>query len=388
MTPRASLLNNPRARGLVFQAALFASLALVFYLGVVNLSEKLARKPGLIDLGFWNQLAGFDINFSALPFAAGVSTYGQVFFVGLINTLIVSAIGIVLATLVGFTVGIARLSSNWLVAKLATIYVEGLRNVPLLLQLLFWYNAVLKPLPLPKQSIEIYGGGALNNRGLYLPAPIFAPGIWLVLLALLAAAAASLGFYVWARRRQAATGAQAPVALVALGLLVMLPLAAFYLAGGPISFDYPRLKGFNLIGGLQLVPEFVALLLGLVLYTAAFIAEIVRAGILSVSKGQSEAAAALGLRQGVVLRLVIVPQALRVITPPLTSQYLNLTKNSSLGSFIAFPELAHIFMGSTLNVTGAAIPIVAMTMAVYLVISLVTSGLMNIYNSRMALRER
>jgi general L-amino acid transport system permease protein len=388
MATRSSLLNNPRARGLAFQAVLALGLVFFVYYGLVNLGEKLARKPGLIDLGFWNQLAGFDINFSALPFAAGVSTYGKVFFVGLINTLVVSAIGIVLATILGFLVGIGRLSSNWLMQKLATIYVEGLRNVPLLLQLLFWYNAVLKPLPLPRDSIAIPGGVALNNRGLYLPAPVFAPGASAVFYAFLAGVAASIGYSLWARRRQVATGEQAPALLVSLALSIGLPLAAYFAAGEPVSFDYPKLKGFNLIGGMQLVPEFVALLLGLVLYTAAFIAEIVRAGILAVSQGQGEAAAALGLRRGQALRLVVVPQALRVITPPLTSQYLNLTKNSSLGSFIAFPEIAHIFMGSTLNVTGAAIPIVGMTMAVYLAISLITSSAMNLYNSRIALKER
>ena len=388
MKPRASLLNNPQARSAVFQAALFLVLGLLLYAGFINLSDKLAKKPGLIDPGFWNQLAGFDISQSFLPFAAGVSTYGQVFFVGLLNTLAISAIGIVLATLLGFAIGVARLSGNWLVSKLATIYVEGLRNIPLLLQLLFWYNAVLKPLPLPRDSILVPGGGALNNRGLFLPAPVLGPGGALIFAAFALGVVAAIGFAVWAKRRQAATGAQAPVALVSLALVLGLPLLAFFAAGQPVSLDYPKLKGFNFIGGLQIFPEFAALLLGLVLYTAAFIAEMVRAGILSVSKGQSEAAAALGLRTSPAMRLVVIPQALRVITPPLTSQYLNLTKNSSLGSFIAFPELANVFMGSTRNVTGAAIPIVAMTMAVYLAISLITSLGMNIYNARMALAER
>jgi general L-amino acid transport system permease protein len=388
MTSHTSILNDPRARSLAFQAALFLALGGLAYVGFVNLSEKLAAKPGLVDLGFWSQLAGFDITQSFIPFAAGVSTYGHVFVVGLLNTLAISAIGIVLATLLGFTVGVARLSGNWLIAKLATVYVESLRNIPLLLQLLFWYNAVLKPLPLPRASLIVPGGGALNNRGLFLPAPVFGPGSGLIFAAAGLAVAVSIAFYLWAKRRQAATGAQAPVALVTLALLIGLPLIAYIISGEPISFDYPKLKGFNYTGGLQFFPEAIALLLGLVLYTAAFIAEIVRAGILSVSKGQSEAAAALGLRATHALRLVVIPQALRVITPPLTSQYLNLTKNSSLGSFIAFPELANVFMGSTLNVTGAAIPIVALTMAVYLVISLITSLIMNIYNARMALVER
>ena len=388
MKPRVSLLNNPQVRSAAFQAALFLGLGLAAYAAFINLSDKLAKKPGLIDLGFWNQLSGFDISQSFIPFAAGVSTYGRVFFVGLLNTLAISAIGIVLATLLGFTIGVARLSTNWLVSKLATIYVEGLRNVPLLLQLLFWYNAVLKPLPLPGESILVPGGGALNNRGLFLPSPVFGPGSGMIVAAAALALVATIAFTIWARRRQAATGAQSPVALVALALLFGLPLLAYFASGQPVSFDYPKLKGFNFIGGLQIFPEFAALLLGLVLYTAAFIAEIVRAGILSVSKGQSEAAAALGLRPSPALKLVVIPQALRVITPPLTSQYLNLTKNSSLGTFIAFPELANVFMGSTLTITGAAIPIVAMTMAVYLAISLITSLGMNIYNARMTLVER
>ncbi len=388
MKPRVSLLNNPQVRSAAFQAALFLGLGLAAYAAFINLSDKLAKKPGLIDLGFWNQLSGFDISQSFIPFAAGVSTYGRVFFVGLLNTLAISAIGIVLATLLGFTIGVARLSTNWLVSKLATIYVEGLRNVPLLLQLLFWYNAVLKPLPLPRESILVPGGGALNNRGLFLPSPVFGPGSGMIVAAAALAVVATIAFTIWARRRQAATGAQSPVALVALALLFGLPLLAYFASGQPVSFDYPKLKGFNFIGGLQIFPEFAALLLGLVLYTAAFIAEIVRAGILSVSKGQSEAAAALGLRPSPALKLVVIPQALRVITPPLTSQYLNLTKNSSLGTFIAFPELANVFMGSTLTITGAAIPIVAMTMAVYLAISLITSLGMNIYNARMTLVER
>ena len=388
MTPRVSLFTNPRARSLAFQALLFGALALVFYEGIVNLGEKLARKPGLIDLGFWNQLAGFDINFSLLPFAAGVSTYGQVFFVGLINTLIVSAIGIVLATLVGFTVGVARLSANWLVARLATIYVEGLRNVPLLLQLLFWYNAVLKPLPNPKQSIELPGSIFLNNRGLIMPNPQFGDGAGLIGWGLLAALAAAFFYSRHARKKQAETGEQSPVFLVSLALLIGLPLIAYFVTGRPISFTYPELKGFNYTGGMQIYPEFVALLLGLVLYTGAFIAEIVRAGIMSVSHGQSEAANALGLRAAPTLKLVVIPQALRVIIPPLTSQYLNLTKNSSLAVFIGYPDLVQVFTGTVLNQTGAAVQVVGITMAVYLTISLATSFVMNIYNSRKALVER
>ena len=388
MKPRVSLLNNPQVRSAAFQAALFLGLGLAAYAAFITLSDKLARKPGLIDLGFWNQLSGFDISQSFIPFAAGVSTYGRVFFVGLLNTLAISAIGIVLATLLGFTIGVARLSTNWLVSKLATIYVEGLRNVPLLLQLLFWYQAILQPLPDPKQSIALPGNIFLNNRGFIVPEPIFGPGSVWVLAALVLAIVAALVFRNRARVRQLATGQQAPVGLVALGLIIGLPVLAFFSAGLPISFSLPELGKFNIHGGLSLFPEFVALLLGLVLYTATYIAEIVRAGILAVSHGQTEAAGALGLQPGLTNKLIVIPQALRVIIPPLTSQYLNLIKNSSLAVAIGYPDLVQVYMGTVLNQTGAAVQVVLTTMAVYLTISLLISLAMNIYNKKKSLAER
>jgi general L-amino acid transport system permease protein len=274
------------------------------------------------------------------------------------------------------------------VSKAATGYVEIIRNIPLLLQLLFWYNAVLKALPEMRDSIKIPGGLVLNNRGLFLPDPAFGPGFKWVVAAFFVAIIASILFYIFARQRQLRTGQQAPVFLVSLGLIVGLPLLLFVISGFPLSFSFPQAGRFNISGGMEVLPEFAALLFGLSIYTAAFIAEVVRAGILAVSRGQTEAAASLGLKPGPTLRLVVVPQAMRVIIPPLTSQYLNLTKNSSLAVAIGYPDLVQVFTGTVLNQTGQAVEVVAITMAVYLTISLVTSGLMNIYNSRIALVER
>jgi len=274
------------------------------------------------------------------------------------------------------------------VAKVAGGYVETIRNLPLLLQLLFWYNAVLKALPDIRESIVVAGGVFLNNRGLFLPQPVVQAGFGAVEIALLTGIIGAVAFYVWARKRQERTGQQAPVFWTALGLVAGLPLAAFIVAGRPLGFEFPQAGRFNITGGVEILPEFAALLFGLSLYTAAFIAEVVRAGILAVSRGQSEAAYSLGLRPGPTLRLVVIPQAMRVIIPPLTSQYLNLTKNSSLAVAIGYPDLVQVFTGTVLNQTGQAVEVVAITMLVYLFISLGTSFLMNIYNRRMALAER
>lgn len=385
---RASLLYDPKIRGYFYQFLLLAVVGFLVYEAASNAITNLRAQKIASGFGFWHNAAGFDINQKLIPFSASGSTYGQAFWVGLLNTLLVASIGIVLATFLGFFVGVARLSSNWVLAKLAMIYVEVIRNLPLLLQLFFWYNAVLKPLPNPRQSIELPGGALLNNRGLYIPDPQLGPGGGLIMWALLFGILGSLAFRYWARKQQASTGRQYPVGIVALGLVVVLPLLVYFVTGRPVSFVYPELAGFNLRGGIQIFPEFVALLLGLTTYTAAFIAEVVRAGILAVSKGQTEAANALGLRAGPTLKLVVIPQAMRVIIPPLTSNYLNLTKNSSLAVAIGYPDLVQVFTGTVLNQTGQAVEVVAITMAVYLTISLVTSLIMNIYNKRMALVER
>ena len=386
-SPSVSPLYDPRIRGLVYQTLLVLALAFLVYEAVVNASTNMQARGIPTDFSFWNRVSGFDVNQTLIPYSA-VSTYGKAFWVGLLNTLLVAVIGVVLTTIVGFLVGIARLSPNFVVAKLAMIYVEVLRNTPLLLQLLFWYNAVLKPLPSPRQSLSLGAGIYINNRGLVLPDPVWGTGADVFLWSIVAGVVMALGYRIHARRRQAQTGKIPPILTVSLALIVGLPLVVYVAMGQPLSFEAPVLRGFNFAGGVRVLPEFVALLLGLVLYTAAFIAEIVRAGILSVPKGQTEAALAIGLRPGQVLKLVVIPQAMRVVIPPLTNQYLNLTKNSSLAVFIGYPDLVQVFAGTVLNQTGAAVQVIAITMAVYLAISLVTSFVMNIYNRRKALVER
>jgi general L-amino acid transport system permease protein len=379
--------NDPKFRSIAYQFVLCAVVGFLVYGATRNAIDNLARAQIASGFGFWNTTAGFDISQTLIEYSARGSTYGRAFWVGLLNTLLVAGLGIIFATILGFIVGISRLSSNWLLSKVAGGYVETIRNLPLLLQLLFWYNAVLKALPDIRESIVI-GGVYLNNRGLFLPEPIFKSGFGAVAIAALVGVAGSIAFYLWARRRQERTGQQAPVFWVTLALVLGLPLAIFALAGFPLGFDFPKAGRFNIAGGVEVLPEFAALLFGLSVYTAAFIAEVVRAGILAVSRGQSEAAYSLGLRPGPTLRLIVVPQAMRVIIPPLTSQYLNLTKNSSLAVAIGYPDLVQVFTGTVLNQTGQAVEVVAITMLVYLVISLTTSLLMNIYNSRMALSER
>jgi general L-amino acid transport system permease protein len=390
--PRASLLYNPRVRGFAYQAILAVVVGLILYEATTNAITNLQRAGIARGFGFLNNTSGFDLNQTLIAYSSSTSTYFEAFLVGLINTLVVAAIGIVFATILGFVIGIARLSNNWLISKLATIYVEVIRNLPLLLQLLFWYYAVLASLPQPRESARIGSWAFLNTRGLFVPKPLYDGRAWLVLAALAAGIVATIAVRIWAGREQARTGRQFPVGRTALGLILGLPLAVWAVlavtGGSPITFDVPEQSRFNLRGGMQLFPEFVALLAGLVIYTAAFIAEVVRAGILSVSKGQTEAAHSLGLRPGATLRLVVVPQAMRVIVPPLTNQYLNLTKNSSLAVAIGYPELVQVFMGTVLNQTGQAVEVVVITMAVYLTISLLTSSVMNLYNRRMAIVER
>ncbi len=384
---RTALTNDPRVRGFVYQALLAAALAALIAMGWRNAVENMQARGIPMGFGFWDQTAGFDINQTLIGYSA-VSTYGRAFWVGLLNTLMVGAISIALATPLGFAVGVARLSPNWILSRLALVYVELMRNTPLLLQLVFWYNAVLKALPGPRQSVSLGGLALLNNRGLYLPRPEFGAGALVVVAALLLAIAIAFALAAWARRRQAATGRRPPVAPVAALAVVGLPALAYFAAGEPISLSYARLAGFNLTGGLQLYPEFAALVFGLVTYTAGFIAEIVRAGVLAVSHGQSEAAMALGLRPSLTMRLVVLPQAMRLIIPPLTSQYLNIVKNSSLAVFIGYPDLVLIFAGTVLNQTHAAIQVMAITMAVYLAISLIVAFALNLFNARNALKER
>ncbi|MGQ7791422.1 amino acid ABC transporter permease [Faunimonas sp. B44] len=383
---RSAFLNDPRKRGFLVQFLLLLVVVSFFAWVATNTATNLQRANIASGFGFLENRAGFDVSQSAVPYYQDDS-YGWALVVGLANTLLVAAAGIVIASLVGFLVGIGRLSSNWLVRQLATVYVETFRNIPPLLVIFFWYFGVLAVLPQPRDALDVGFGFSLSNRGMFAPKPIFEEGAWLIGAALIAGIAATFAIARWARRRQMRTGEQVRLLPIGIGLIVGLPVLAFFLAGMPISLEFPQQTRFNLVGGLQIKPEFIALLLALSIYTAAFIAEIVRAGILAVSRGQSEAAHSLGLRSGQTLRLIVIPQALRVIIPPLTSQYLNLTKNSSLAIAIGYPDLVAVG-GTILNQTGQAVEIVVIWMTVYLGISLATSLFMNWFNRRVALVER
>jgi len=385
--PRTSFFNDPAVRGVLYQIIVAGLVLGIFGLMISNAVENLIAQRKTMGFDFLNHVSSFDIFFKLIPYDRS-SSYWTAFAVGLLNTLLVAFIGIVLCTVLGFILGIARLSSNFLISWLATIYIETLRNIPLLLQLFFWYFAVLKTMPNVKQSFAFWGNIFLNKRGLYTPWPIFDAKAIETPIALAVAIVVAIAISIWARRRLEATGKRFPTIWVNLVILIALPVIVFFVSGTDLEFSIPTLKGFNYEGGVDLPPELLALVLGLSLYTATYVAEIVRAGILAVNKGQTEAAASLGLREGDRLRLVIIPQAMRVIIPPLTSQYLNLTKNSSLGAAIGFPELVNVFAGTTLNQTGRAIEVISLTMLVYLTFSLTTSALMNFYNSRVALRER
>jgi general L-amino acid transport system permease protein len=385
--PRSTFFNDPVIRGIFYQIVV-AILVVAFFLWIItNTAQNLTAQNKTTGFDFFWRTAGFDISFTLLPWDR-TSFYWEAFLVGLTNTLLVAVIGIVLATLLGFTLGIARLSSNWIISRLATVYIETIRNIPLLLQLFFWYFAVLKAMPAVRDSFALPYDIFINQRGLFVPRPLPDDQFIWVIVAFGLAIVLALVLRFWAKRRLEATGKRFPVLLTAIALMIVLPAITWLLFGAEVAFDPPVLGRFNFSGGLELPPEFVALAFGLVIYTAAFIAEVVRAGITAVSSGQTEAAQSLGLKESDRLRLVIVPQAMRVIIPPLTSQYLNLTKNSSLGAAIGYPELVNVFAGTSLNQTGRAIEIIALTMAVYLTFSLLTSLVMNWYNARVALVER
>jgi general L-amino acid transport system permease protein len=386
--PRVVLYRDPRARSIFIQALFVLVLLWLGWELAANARSNLAAKGIVSGFGFLDNSAGFDVSQALIPYSP-TDSVRRLYLVGLLNTLLVAVLGIVFATLLGFIIGIARLSSNWLVASIAGGYVELVRNLPLLFQLLFWYLAVLATLPAPRDSISVFGAIFLNNRGVVVPRPILGDGVGRVALAFAIGLLAVWALRRLARRRQAATGKTLPTFWLGLVLLVGLPLGVAVARGFPIGFEWPALQGFNFVGGWRVIPEFAALLIGLVIYTAAFIAETVRGGILAVARSQSEAAYALGLSRRLTMRLVVIPQALRVIIPPLTSHYLNLTKNSSLGVGIGYPDLFAVFAGTALNQSGAqVIEIMAITMATYLALSLATSALMNFYNARMRLVER
>ena len=392
---KVSIWNDPKARSIFFQALLIAVIAYLVWSLVDNTIKNLAARKIASGFGFLGTTASFGINQTLIDYTEE-SSYGAVFIVGLLNTLLVSALGIFFATIIGFIVGVMRLSKNWAVAKIATVYVEILRNVPLLLQIFFWYFAVLRAMPDKRSKASLFDTFSINVTGAWVPKPLPQEGFNIVVIALLVGIAATFFVKRWAKKRQEATGQQFPIGWTALGLIVGLPVVVYFVVGSPLDWAYPEFRdtgsklrrGFQLGTGMQIIPEFLALLAALSLYTATYIAEIVRAGILAVSHGQTEAASALGIKNSHTLRLVIIPQAMRVIIPPLTSQYLNLTKNSSLAVAIAYPDLVSVFAGTVLNQTGQAVEIIMMTMAVYLTISIVTSMFMNWYNARMALVER
>jgi general L-amino acid transport system permease protein len=369
--------------GVALQIAFVIALVWIGYEIIANARANLEAQRITSGFGFLNNTAGFDVSQSLIPYT-GSDTYTRVFLVGLLNTLLVSIIGIVFATLIGFAVGLGRLSPNWLLSRIASAYVELVRNLPLLFQILFWYLAVLAALPGPRQSISLFNSFFLSNRGLVIPRAIPEAGWMPFLIAVLIAVVAAFTLHHYARRQLFEKGRAIRTSPYVLGLLIGLPLLSALIFGAPLSFELPQLKGFNFAGGTRVIPEIVALTVALSTYTAAFIAEVVRAGIQSVHKGQMEAGASLGLSRGATLRLIVVPQALRVILPPLTNQYLNLTKNSSLAVAIGYPDLVSVFAGTTLSQTGQAIEIIAITMGVYLLLSLATSGIMSFYGWRLS----
>ena len=377
--------NDPFTRGIIYQVLILGILGFCVWYLVSNTLHNLAVRNISTGFGFLDREAGFAIGESSIAYTPS-DTYGRAILVGLINTLKVSVIGIVAATLIGTVLGIARLSRNWLISRLAGLYVEVMRNIPLLLQLFFWYALITEALPGPRQALNPVSGVFLSNRGLKLPT-LQGDGLNWLLLGLGAAIVAVVLLAHWARRRQEQTGRIFPVGRASAALLLALPASALLLSGAPIALDVPELRGFNFAGGLTLSPEFAALLAGLIIYTSAFVAEVVRSGIQAVGKGQWEAAQALGLTRSRMMRLVILPQALRVIVPPMTSQYLNLTKNSSLAVAIGYPDIVSV-VNTTLNQTGQAIEGILIIMAAYLTVSLSISIFMNWYNNRIALVER
>ena len=391
---RSSILNDPKFRGIVYQTVLVAAICILVWGIVQNTIANLERQNIASGLAFLGNTAGFGIIQSLIEYSEA-SSYGTAILVGFYNTILIALVGIIFATILGFVIGIARLSNNWIINRLAYCYIEIIRNVPLLLQIFFWYFAALRAVPDKRDYWSLLDIFFLNITGLRGPKPVFESGFWIVGLAILIGIVATIFCRRWAKARQEELGQQLPVFWISLGLILGLPLIVFFLSGMPMSFEHPVFvsdgpvlrRGFQLDIGFNLIPEFLSLLLALSIYTAAFIAEIVRAGIQAVSHGQTEAANALGLRNGPTLRLVVIPQALRVIIPPLTSQFLNLTKNSSLAVAIAYPDLVSVG-GTVLNQTGQAVEVICIWMIIYLGLSLATSAFMNWYNKRMALVER
>jgi general L-amino acid transport system permease protein len=377
---------DPKKRAILFQLITFCMVGLLAYYLVSNVLINLKKQKIATGFSFLQKESSFEIGESLIPYSAA-NTYGRALLVGVLNTLKVAFVGIVITIILGTIIGMARLSTNWVVSKLAAIYVEVMQDIPILLQLFFWYAIFYETLPSPEEALNPGAGIYMSNRGVAFTIPEGHPAHQYMLLAFVAACIIVYLIRRWARKRQERTGQFFPTFRVGIAIIFGLPFITWLAFGTPMKMDAPKFIGFNFQGGLMVSPEFIALLLGLILYTGAFVAEVVRAGIQSVSKGQREAAMAIGLRPTLVLNLVILPQALRVIVPPLTSQMLNLTKNSSLAVAIGYPDFVSV-ANTTMNQTGQSIEGVALIMAVYLFFSLSTSAFMNWYNKRVALVER
>lgn len=385
--PLSRIMRDARLRSIFLQVLTVALVVGLFAYLARNTAANMADRNLSAGFDFLGVSAGFGIGFTLIDYKEG-DTYGRVFLVGIANTMLVAVISIFLATFLGLFVGLARLSNNWLIARVSRGYIELLRNTPLLLQIIAWYLGVFTLLPRPKESVVLAEVFVLNNRGFYVPAPVPEAGFNVVIWVFVASLIFAVALFRWARKRQDETGKPFPALSVGAAAVVGLPLVVFLALGSPLGWDIPVLQGFNYRGGASVPPSFCALVIALSAYTSAFIAEIVRSGIQSVSKGQLEAAGALNLPSNWTLRRVVMPQAMRVIVPPLISQYLNVTKNSSLAIAVGFPDLVSVWMNTSLNQSGRAIPIVAMTMAFYCAVSLTVSIVMNQYNKRVLIKER
>ncbi len=382
-----ALLRDRKVRGILFQLLTVIGLvAFLWYIGT-NTVHNIEQRGIRTGFDFLTGTSGFAINDTPIAYNE-TYTYWRVFEVGLLNTLIISFISIILASILGLIIGIARLSKNWLISKLSAAYIDLFRNIPILLQILFWYNVVLATLPSPRKSIELFGSMFLNNRGFYVPKPAMNATTLSVLFSVLFVFVFIFFLNKWANKRHEATGEEFPVALTGIGLIIVAPILAYFISGADFAFSYPKLRGFNFAGGKTFYPEFLALTFALTIYTATFIAEAIRSGIEAVNKGQKEAAASIGLSGYQSLKLVILPQAIRIAIPPTINQYLNIVKNSSLATAIGYPELVTVFAGTSLNQVGQAIEIISMTMLVYLVVSLGVSALLNWINFKMKIKER
>jgi len=382
-----SFLRNEKVRGILYQLITIIGFVIFIMYVAGNTAHNIEARGIKSGFDFLNSASGFEITETPIPFTAS-STHWDVFKVGLLNTLIISFFGIILTSILGLIIGVARLSSNWIISRLAYTYIELFRNIPILLQILFWYNVVLASLPSARESISFFGNFYLNKKGAFMPSPVFEDGSWLMGAAFVLAII--LGWFVskWAKKRHDETGKEFPVFLTNLGILILVPLIAYFASGQPLHFDHPEATRFGFKGGKVISPEFMALLFALSIYTATFVAEAIRSGIEAVAKGQKEAATSLGLSPMQSLKLVVLPQAIRISIPPIINQYLNLIKNSSLAAAIGYPELVTVFAGTSLNITGQAIEIIAITMFTYLMISLIVSLILNWFNNKMKIKER